>query len=205
MAHKVVAVLGDSIAQGYVDETGIGWFGRLAEKISTRGMFGFHNMSMAGDNVADAYHRFVSECITRDIDILIITIGCNDTVRRGAPDAPMDLSPVLRGRYWKWLLDTARKNIDTVVVFDVMPVREDANNGEYDDENDHSYNRDIKEYNDFIAGICAERGIPFLRRYDKWAERDLEKYYVDFGHPNGAGHQLIADEVYAELEKLKII
>ena len=31
---------------------------------------------------------------------------------------------------------------------------------------------------------------------------NLEKVFHDYAHPNAAGHQLIADEVYEELEKL---
>jgi lysophospholipase L1-like esterase len=158
---------------------------------------------MAGDRVCDSWHRFASQCITMDISVLMIAVGCNDTVRRGAVDAPMDLSPALRGRYWEWLLDDAKRNIKTVVVLDILPVRESENDGATG--GDGSYNRDIMEYNEQLAKICALRGIPFVRRYDKWASRNLADYYVDFGHPNDAGHQIIADEIYEELVKLGIV
>jgi lysophospholipase L1-like esterase len=200
MSLKTIAVLGDSIAQGYVDEIGAGWFGRFAAQVSKKQTAGFHNVSVAGDRICDAWHRFASQCMTMDIDILIIAIGCNDVLRSGAADAPLDLSPALRGKYWKWLLDDAKKNIGKVIVLDVLPIREEFNR-----YGDYEYNRDIKEYNEQIARICADKGIPFVRRYDKWENIDLADYYVDFGHPNGRGHQKIADEVLDALEKLKVL
>lgn len=213
MQLKVIAALGDSITQGYVDEQGLGWFGRLGARISEQTniwsgkIFGFHNISMAGDRICDSWHRFASQCMTMDINVLIIAVGCNDTVRRGAPDAPLDLSPALRARYWEWLLDDARKNIETIIVLDVLPIREETNadNNTGTGADGYQYNRDIQEYNRQLAGICATRNIPFIRRYDKWENLNLSDYYVDFGHPNGRGHQKIADEVYTELEKLGIL
>ena len=209
MPFKIISALGDSITQGAFDESGLGWFGRLTQKVAAHSLansgytFCSHNMSLSGDRICDAYHRFAPECLTRDIDILIINIGCNDLVRRGAPDAPMDLSIGLRAEYWNWLLDMAIKNIPTVLVLDILPIREETD--ETDEDDIYEWNKDIKEYNDQIAQLCAARNIPFIRRFEKWEKRNLADYYVDYGHPNGAGHQLIADEIYAELEKLKII
>ena len=208
MSYKIIAALGDSITQGAFDETGKGWFGRLSEKVAARSLatggntFCSHNMSMSGDRICDAYHRFAAEALTRDIDVLIIAIGCNDLVRCGAPDAPTDLSPGLCDRYWNWLLDMAIKNIPTVLVLDILPIIESDRDV---DDTEYEYNKDIKEYNDLIEKICSEKGIRFIRRAHNWEKRKLAEYYIDWGHPNGAGHQLIADEVYEELEKLKII
>ena len=158
---------------------------------------------MAGDRICDAYHRFASECMTRDIDILIIAIGTNDVVRRGAPDAPLDLSHGMRAEYWNWLLDMAIKNIPNVIVLDMLPIREETNGADGDDI--YEWNKDINEYNDQIEKICSDKGVRFIRRAQNWEHRNLADYYVDFGHPNAAGHQLIADEVYEELKKLGIL
>lgn len=208
MPYKIISVLGDSFTQGAFDETGLGWFGRLSTMVAAHSAahgattFCANNMSMAGDRICDAYHRFAAEALTRDIDVLIIAVGTNDVVRRGGPDAPTDLSPALRGEYWNWLLDMAAKNIPTVLVLDLLPVIEESEtdaNGVYD------FNKDIEAYNHQIEQICADKGVRFIRRAQNWADRNLSELYVDWSHPNGRGHQLIADEVFAELEKLKLI
>ncbi|MDR2901483.1 MAG: SGNH/GDSL hydrolase family protein [Lactobacillales bacterium] len=203
MQPKIIAALGDSITQGYIDETGAGWFGRLAARISKNKIYGFHNISAGGDRICDAWHRFASQCMTMDIDVLIIAIGCNDTRRRGAPNAQLDLSPMLCAKYWEWLLDEAQKNIGAVIVLDILPIREETN--EEDGGDDYHYNTDIKRYNKQIAKLCGDRGIVFVQRYDKWEGLDLSQYYVDFGHPNGKGHQKIADEIYEALAKLDVL
>lgn len=204
MSYKVIAVLGDSISQGLFDESGFGWFGRLSNMISNKNeKYAFHNISMNGDKICDSYHRFASECTTRDIDTLIIAVGTNDLLRQGSPDAQLDISKELRGQYWDSLLDMAKTKIKQIVVLDVLPVREEIeDDGEVDI---YQFNKDIEEYNKQIEKICSEKKIIFIKLYDKWAKRDLSDYYVDSGHPNGAGHQLIADEVFEELNKLGIL
>ncbi|MDD4556616.1 MAG: SGNH/GDSL hydrolase family protein [Alphaproteobacteria bacterium] len=207
MSYKVIAALGDSVTNGYWDETFSGWFGRLASKISAAHSksFGFHNLSQDGDRISDFFHRFASEGLSREIDILIITVSGNDLIRSPEPDSPQDLSEHLRNEYWHKLLDLAQKNIPQIIVMDALPRHKD-NTIAYGwfDAPMHEPNSDRIEYNNQIAQICKNRGIPFFRRYDKWVERDLSKYYVDTAHPNGDGHQLIANELYDELEKLGV-
>jgi lysophospholipase L1-like esterase len=207
MSYKVITALGDSITNGYWDETFQGWFGRLSAKISAEHpqSFGFNNLSCDGDRIFDAFHRFATEGLTRfEPDVLIIAIGVNDLLRVPNSDSPTDVSEHLRVEYWNRLLDLAQKNVKNIVVLDILPVREELI--PYDDENGNKFwwhNSDIVEYNEIIAKICADHKIPFVRRYDEWTTRDLSKYYADDVHPNGAGHQLIADEVYEALANLE--
>ena len=208
MSCKVIAALGDSITNGYWDETSAGWFGRLAAKISTERpkSFGFHNLSMDGDRISDAYHRLASEGLSREIDILIINIGGNDLIRSPNSDSQMDSSPHLRAEYWYKLLDLANKNIPQIIVLDILPRYKDDEVGRgWFDAPLHEFNYDRILYNEQIAKICEEKCIPFIQRYDRWAPLDLSGLYEDFVHPNGKGHQLIADEVYEELTKLNIL
>ena len=209
MSYKLIAALGDSITNGFWDETFQGWFGRLAEKISAQRKqeFGFYNLSQDGDRICDAFHRLGAEMLTRyEVDTLLIAIGVNDLIRGPKTDSPTDLSRHLRVEYWNRLLDVAQKNVKRIVVLDILPVREDMIPYQ-DDYGDNVYwhNKDIEEYNTLIAEICAQRKISFFRRYDKWKERDLSAFYADDAHPNAAGHQLLADEVHEYLVSEKII
>ncbi|MCL2439362.1 MAG: SGNH/GDSL hydrolase family protein [Alphaproteobacteria bacterium] len=208
MSYKIIAALGDSITNGYWDSNFSGWFGRLAARLSLERpqAFGFNNCSQNGDRICDAFHRFGAEVMTREVDILLIAIGLNDLIRSSEADSPLDLSPHLRAEYWNRLLDAAAKNCGRVVVFDILPVRE--NMMPCTEGNGLTMfwkNSDIVEYNDQIAELCASRGIPFVRRYHRWIERDLAHYYFDEAHPNEAGHTLLAEKVYKELTTLGVI
>jgi len=221
MPLKVIAALGDSVTNGYWDsETFQGWFGRLAAKILAayppldengkvkKGAekFGFVNISYDGDRVCDAVHRLAAEGCSRDIDILIIRIGANDLIRSPNPDSPMDLSEHCRGEYWHKLLELAKKNIKTIIVLDTLPRYQETEVAYgWFDAPMFEPNADKIAYNEQIAEICKSHNVPFLRFYDRWAKRDLSEYYVDYGHPNAKGHQLIADELYEEIEKLGIL
>ena len=127
MSYKVIAALGDSVTNGYWDETFQGWFGRLAEKISAAypQSFGFHNLSQDGDRVSDFFHRFAAEGLSREIDFLIITASGNDLIRSPNTDSPQDLSEHLRNEYWAKLLDLAQKNVSKIVVIDALPRHKD--------------------------------------------------------------------------------
>jgi len=209
VSYKIIAVLGASTAQGFWDETGAGWFGRLATKISAEHPFqyGFCNCSVDGDSVADSFHRLNAEVISREPDILIIETGSNDLTRSPDKDSPAALSGYFSTEYWHRLLECAKKNIPNVIVLDVRPRRNDTASftGGWSNAVMYKPNSDIAEYNKLLEDVCKKHDVPFIRRFDKWIARDLSKLHHDNSHPNGAGHQLIADEVYEELIKLGVI
>lgn len=208
MTYKVIGAIGDSITNGYWDEDGLGWFGKLSQKIAKNFpmQFGFNNMSQDGDRTCDTYHRVASEVHTRDIDILLIAIGTNDLIRSPEANSPMDMSKHLREEYWHKMLDLLEKTKITPVVLDLLPKREEMYPSlGWFDKPCFETNKDVEEYNEQIKSICKQRNIAFINRYDKWIKRDLKDYYKDGGHPNSKGHQLIADEVYEELINLEIL
>jgi lysophospholipase L1-like esterase len=163
-------------------------------------------MAYDGDRICDALHRFASEGCSREIDILLIAIGGNDLARGPDPDSPMYLSSAASFEYWNRLLILVKKHVEKIIVFDVLPMLMDENHHKgWFDAPMYSYNSDRIAYNDQVAKICESYGIPFIRRYDKWKKLDLSEHYVDSSHPNAKGHQLIADQIFEELEKIGIV
>ena len=206
MSYKVIGAMGDSITNGYWDEEGIGWFGRLGRKIlkDFPKQYGFTNISQNGDRICDAFHRLGSDALTRDIDILIVAIGINDVIQR-VSDPVTDMSLALRGEYWRSFLDLAQQNYKQILILDILPVREelypvDDSSGAFFHKNNVSI-----EYNQLIKKLCQERNIPFFARYENWKNRNLADFYDDTAHPNTKGHEAIADEVYKELLKIGFV
>ncbi len=208
MSFKTIACLGDSIANGYWDDRGLGWFGRLSEKIagSHPGKFGFNNLAQDGDRVPDIWHRLCSEVLSRRSDFLVIAAGVNDTIRWQSPDSPMDVSHGYRREMWSNILTTAGNNFEKTIVCGMSPFLEDKfpQYGAYDQPLYHRVS-DISEYNGMLEDWCGEFKTAFIPMEKAWDGYNICDLIADAGHPNGKGHELMAVFMYDELVKLKII
>ncbi len=192
---KNIGMIGDSIAHGYYDENEMGFFARLAKLIleNYSGEYVFNNMAQSGDNIADATNRTIYEVLSRQFDLIIVNIGINDLRRRKNSDLQLDFSEGARIMYWNKLLDILAKTGAKIVVMDLVPVIESRYSKQ---ASLVRYNSDVERYNEIIRTVCQDRGITFFSRYEDWKSRDLEKLYKDATHPNAAGHQMMAEEIY---------
>ena len=192
---KSIGMIGDSIAHGYHDEYGLGYFARLAQKILSvhSGEYVFNNMSQSGDNIADATQRAIHEVLSRNFDLILVNVGINDLRRRKDSDLLLDFSEGARKMYWNKLLDILALTKAKIVVLDLTPVIEER----YSEQATLvRYNADVERYNEIIKEICNNRNIAFFSRYNLWKKRELKDLYKDATHPNAKGHQIMADEIY---------
>ncbi|MBR1825860.1 MAG: SGNH/GDSL hydrolase family protein [Alphaproteobacteria bacterium] len=201
---KVIGIIGDSIAHGFYDAEDLGWVARLGRLIlQTRtGEYVFNNMAQSGDNIADAYHRAVTEVGSRHFDLIMVNVGINDLRRRINSDMQLDFSEGARIMYWQKLLAFLLTTDAKIVVTDLLPVVEEKYT---EDASLVRYNSDVERYNEIIRDICADFGVPFLARYAVWKNRNLPELYQDATHPNAQGHQILAEEIYAFLQEQRLI
>lgn len=201
---KNIGIIGDSIAHGYYDETGLGWFARLGQMILAKykGEYVFNNMSQSGDNVADAYSRAVFEVNSRNFDLILVNVGINDLRRRKNSELQLDFSEGARIMYWNRLFDVLEKTGAKIVVTDLTPVVEDKYT---EDASLIRYNKDVIRYNEIIKDVCKQRKVRFFARFNNWIKRDLNVLYTDATHPNAEGHQIMAEEIFEYLEKQKLL
>lgn len=201
---KLIGIIGDSIAHGFYDEKDSGWFSHLSRMIKQRDseFCAFNNMSQAGDNIADVYHRALYEVSSRHFDLLLVSLGANDIRRRDNSNSELDFSFGARQMYWQKLLEFLQKTGAKIVVTDLLPVIE-TRYGE--DATLTRKNADVEAYNRQIKKLCAQYSIMFFERYDNWKSKNLEALYQDALHPNSAGHQLIADEFFSFLAENKLV
>ena len=70
MTYKSIAVIGDSVANGYWDQPFEGWVARTVKKLSADRPYetGLANFAVDGDRVCDMYHRFCSNDAIRKLD-----------------------------------------------------------------------------------------------------------------------------------------
>ena len=201
---KLIGVIGDSISHGFFDNEDLGWVARLSKLLikNTGEEYIFNNMSQFGDNIADAYHRVLYEVASRHFDLLLISLGANDIRRRNNSNSELDFSSGARQMYWQKFLDFLQKTGAKIVVTDLLPVIE-TRYGE--DAGLTRKNADVVAYNRQLKKLCNENNITFFERHDNWKTKDLASLYQDALHPNSAGHQQIADEIFAFLAENKLI
>ena len=201
---KLIGIIGDSIAHGFYDTEDLGWVARLGRLILQKhgGEYVFNNMAQAGDNIADAYHRAITEVGSRHFDLILVNVGINDLRRRKNSDLLLDFSEGARQMYWQKLLDFLGSTGAKIVVTDLVPVVE---NKYFEDASLIRRNTDVERYNEIIGEVCAAYGVPFLARYEKWKQRNLQELYQDATHPNARGHQLMAEEIFAFLQEKNLI
>lgn len=201
---KTVGIIGDSIAHGFYDAEDLGWVARLGKMMlqAHKGEYVFNNMAQAGDNIADAYHRAISEVGSRHLELIIVNVGINDLRRRKNSDLQLDFSEGARIMYWQKLLEFLQSTGAKVVVTDLLPVVEEKYT---EDASLTRYNSDVVRYNEIIKDICTAYKVPFLARYDKWKARDLQTLYQDATHPAAEGHKLLAEEIFEYLQNNSLI
>jgi lysophospholipase L1-like esterase len=205
MDYKCIGLLGDSIGQGYFSDNNEGWFGKYINMLNKENpkKYSYQNMSVDGERVTDVYHRLYSEALTKEIDVLFIAIGTNDTVRWGSKETPMDISEGLREEMWRKILPVAKRNIEKVFVVSLLPVIEERFPaiGAGDRELYHLA-EDIINYNRFLKELCVEYDIPFIDLTEKWIKNNPKELLFDSSHPNDKGHQIIANEVFEKTKNI---
>lgn len=207
MSYRVICAVGDSITDGFWDEEGLGWFGRLGIKLAKTypHQFNCRNLAISGDRSVDTLNRMRSELPSRDPDILLIATGLNDLLRWGGPEAATNLSEGLQAEMWRKILRIA-KTVSHAAVLGIPPVDE-SRNPSVGSGGLHYWNMnsDIDAYNQRIKSWCGKEGILFIDLASQWKSLSANEYLYDATHPNAKGHQLICDQVFDELLKLGII
>jgi lysophospholipase L1-like esterase len=201
--YETYTILGDSVAQGYFDETGKGWVVRLFEMLNADKPSGYYysHLSHSGDRIYDHYHRLCAEALSRDNDNLIITLTDNDLIRHGeTSEAPINISIPLQIELWSKLLKRAKSNFKKIYVIGCSPNPE----GEpfiFNGVKMWTTNKDLAEHQSRIKSLCDQHDIPFIDIYDDLNHDEFLNTMDDGTHPNTEGHIMIAELAYKKFKE----
>ncbi|MCD8489094.1 MAG: GDSL-type esterase/lipase family protein [Desertifilum sp.] len=199
---KLVA-LGDSLVYGFGDPQGGGWVERLRRWWMSPESAGhvIYNLGVRGDRVKQVGHRLETEfrhrgeLRNRVPDLIILSVGVNDTARVSRPDGrnytPFDTFQTEMNS----LLDLA-KGLCPVLFVGMVPVDE----SKMPFLDCLYYNHDDQyRYKEATRLACLERDIPYLDIFDLWMAREehwrLRRLCVDGLHPNVKGYQTLLHDV----------
>lgn len=180
---KTIVLLGDSIGAGYgVDEEqsfAAIIQGKLnAAKLSCNVV----NASVSGDTTASGLRR-INWVLKRKVDILLIELGGNDGLRGIKPGAS---KANIEG-----IIDRARKKYPQIEII-VAGMQMPGNMGKgYADE-----------YRSIFPAVAKEKKVDLIPFLLEGVGADPKMNLPDLIHPNPSGHERVAANVWAVLEKV---
>lgn len=205
-------IFGDSITQGFWDLEYGGWVQRVRkeyDKQTIKNLAGpsreFYNLGISGDTTAGIVKRLSYAVEARrwqdDPFILVFQVGLNDT--QFAHEEVMSTPEQYRDEL-DVLISSARHYSDKLLFVGLMPVDDKLCSPWTHSPASISFkNERILEFEGALRKICIEKDIPHVQIFEKFQEEQAKRELLADGlHPNDAGHQLIADLVKPELDKL---
>ncbi len=199
---KMVA-LGDSLVYGFGDPDGGGWVERLRRTwmLSESAGHVLYNLGVRGDRIGQVAKRLEvefrhrGELRNRVPDIIILSVGVNDSARVGRPNGKNYTDFAIFEEELASLLQQAQK-LCPVLFVGMVPVNE----AKMPFLNCLYYNHgDQYRYKEATKLACRKQGIPYLDIFDKWIQQDedwrVQRLSNDGLHPNTLGYETLLEEV----------
>jgi lysophospholipase L1-like esterase len=197
---KVIA-LGDSLVYGFGDPVGGGWVERLRRSWMETDDHILYNLGIRGDRVGQVSERleqefrYRGEIRNRVPDLILLSVGVNDTPRLGRPDGKSFTNFELFQTQIIDLLEQAQQ-LCPILFVGMVPVNEEKM-----PFLDCLYfnHFDQYRYKEFTKHACQTRQIPYLDLFELWQHRGDEWVRSHLGedglHPNVAGYKALLDDV----------
>ena len=198
-----ILALGDSIVYGFGDPDGGGWVERLRRRWMSPGVanHALYNLGVRGDGVRQVARRLEDEfrhrgeLRNRVPDLIILSVGVNDSPRLGKPDGKNSMPFEAFQTEMADLLDRARR-LCPVLFVGMIPVDE----SKMPFLDCMYYNQaDQSRYNEAIRSTCEARQIPHLNLLELWQSRGLawcnQQFTEDGLHPNVSGYQALLEDI----------
>lgn len=198
-----VIVVGDSLVYGYGDSEGGGWVERLRRDCLDPQQSGpiYYNLGIRGDGVTQITQRLKREFCGRGElrhrtpDLLILSVGVNDSARAGRAQGRPVSDPASFAQSLEQLLTQSRQ-LCPVLFVGMVPIDEAA----MPYANILYFSRtDQQHYNQITRQLCEAHQIPYLDLFDRWSQESDEwvcdRLCADGIHPNSLGYRTILETV----------
>ena len=206
-----IVCFGDSITQGFVDLEG-GWTQRLRRRLDQEATFplgdirfpahAVFNLGVSDDTSEGLAARLERELEPRmlgDQTIVVVAVGVNETAYdpgTGQPaHDPERFAATLAG-----LVTTARRHTGRVLLVGLLPCDEARMQPPlWGGDGGHYANDRIGQFNQAVRTVAADTGTALVDCFEEVLAGDHAALLHDGLHPNGAGHQLLADRIAERL------
>jgi lysophospholipase L1-like esterase len=199
---KIVA-LGDSLIYGFGDPQGGGWVEQLRRQwmLSDSAGHVLYNLGVRGDRTTQVAQRLEvefrhrGELRNRVPDLIMLSVGVNDSARVGRPDGKNYTEFAVFTEQISALLAQAQQ-LCPVIFVGMVPVDE----AKMPFLDCLYYNHaDQYRYKEATRIACDRLEIPYLDIFAQWMERGatwrLKRFGADGLHPNTLGYQSLLEDV----------
>jgi lysophospholipase L1-like esterase len=203
---KIVCI-GDSIVEGEGDELGLnGWAGRLQYRILKGSKVGenhVYNLGMGMETSMDLTHRFFSEVLYRDPDIIIMQAAHGDSrsMLNSENEEEFEIGKGARLRTYNKLFTYLAQSKKKILILGLNPVSMNVKFKKAVPQRA----RHIEAHNRGLKELCNNFKLPFLDPRDIFKNTKLEEYYADGLHPDSKGYELMFNAIYKKLIELKYL
>ncbi len=199
---KIIA-LGDSLVYGFGDPEGGGWVERLRRWWMLPASAGHivYNLGVRGDRIQQVAQRLEvefrhrGELRNRVPDLIILSVGVNDSARVGRPNGRNYTEFNIFESQLTSLLEQAQQ-LCPVLFVGMVPV--DEAKMPFLDCLYYNHAEQYR-YKEATKLACSKRRIPYLDIFQQWIERSetwrLKRLSQDGLHPNTLGYQALLEDV----------
>jgi lysophospholipase L1-like esterase len=191
---SLVYGFGDPVRGGWVDQLRLHWMGSQPGHV-------LYNLGVRGDNVQQVGDRLKAEFQQRgelrnkQPDLLILSVGVNDSARLGRPDGKNYTDFASYSAHLETLL-TQAQSLCPVLFVGMVPINE-AKMPFLDCL--YFNHADQHRYKEVAKQACQQRNIPYLDIFDLWLSRGtswVNDHLCDDGlHPNTDGYSVLFQDV----------
>jgi lysophospholipase L1-like esterase len=191
--------------EGEGDELGLsGWAGRLQQKVlygSKVGENRVYNLGVGMETSIDLLHRFFSEVLYRDPDVIIMQAAHGDSrwMKNNSELLEFEIGKKARIRVYEKLFTYLEQSKKKILIIGLNPMNIQQIS-KVDPRIKH-----IESHNRGLRKLCIKFHLPFLDPRDVFKNLKLEEYYTDKIHPNARGYDLMFRKVYSKLGKLQYL
>lgn len=201
-----ILVFGDSIAHGMWDMRG-GWVQSLRRDFDSSKLQDYagdypdvYNLGVSDDTSSNVVARMEAEITARaraDVAV-VVAIGTNDSsasnVHVELPDFKANLEKIIA---------ISQKFTNKLLFVGLPSVNDSKTNPWFVDPSLSFSNASVQSYEQAIQEICSTHVLSFIPVFAKFqAEQANRDLLPDGLHPNGAGHEIIAELVRPVLHRL---
>jgi lysophospholipase L1-like esterase len=198
---RIIAI-GDSTIYGYGDPEGGGWVERLRRlwMMSDRTGHALYNLGVRGDRVQQVTQRLEvefrhrGELRHRVPDLIILSVGVNDSARLGRPNGRNFTGFEEFQCHLAALLDQAHQ-LCPVLFVGMTPV--DERQMPFSDCLYYNH-ADQYHYKEATRLACEQRQVPYLDVFSRWLNRGdhwwRSRLCADGLHPNSLGYASLMEE-----------
>lgn len=192
-----ICVFGASITWGAFDTEKGGWVERLKIHFFNQedeNYASVYNLAVSGATTADLLKRFDVDCEARRPNVIIFSIGNNDSQFLKSQNKTQTSIEKFRENLEK-LSEKARKYTEKIIFIGLGEVDETKTQPVYWNADSSYSNEAIGRYDSAIENFCREKKLKYISLRGILGDGDWE----DGLHPNAKGHEKIFEKIKPEV------